>query len=155
MYPSRVRLLERLHREGIPLKLFGPRFPRWTGQTPLRAVHAGRCVFGEEKAHVYRSAAGVLNTLHPAEIHGVNARLFEAAGCGAAVLTEYRPTLPELFSVGHEVLAFRDFGELVSEATRLLGDFGLSAKLGDAAAARAHESHTYGKRLGVIVEKLS
>lgn len=155
MYPSRIRLLERLRAEGIPLKLFGPRFPRWAGQTPLREVHAGRCVFGEEKAHVYRSAAAVLNTLHPAEIYGVNARLFEAAGCGAAVLTEYRPALPELFSIGDEVLAFRDFDELITQATRLLRDGGLSAKLGDAAAARAHESHTYAKRLEVIVEKLS
>jgi spore maturation protein CgeB len=155
MYPSRVRLLERLHAAGIPLKLFGPAFPRWTGRTPLRAVHAGRLVFGEEKAHVYRSAAAVLNTLHPTEIHGVNARLFEAAGCGAAVLTEYRPTLPELFAIGEEVLAFRDFDELVTQATRLLNECGLCAKIGDAAAARARETHTYRQRLEVIVEKLS
>ena len=155
MYPSRIRLLERLRAEGVPLKLFGGGFPRWTGPTPLRAVHAGRCIFAEEKAHAYRSAAGVLNNLHPAEIHGVNARLFEAAGCGAAVLTEYRPTLPELFAIGDEVLAFRDFDELITQARQLLSDRGLSAKLGDAAAARAHECHTYRKRLEVIVEKLS
>jgi spore maturation protein CgeB len=118
-------------------------------------VHAGHCVFGEEKAQVYRSAAAVLNNLHPAEINGVNARLFEAAGCGAAVLTEFRPTLPDLFSIGDEVLAFHDFGELLAQATRLLNEDGLSAKIGDAAAARAHESHTYEKRLTVVLEKLS
>ena len=155
MYPSRIKLLERLLAAGIPLKLYGARFPRWVGHTPLRAVHEGRCVFGEEKAYTYRSAAAVLNTLHPAEIYGVNARLFEAAGCGAAILTEYRPVLPDLFSVGDEVLAFRDFDELVGQATRLLSETGLSSKIGDAAAARAHESHTYSKRLEVIVERLS
>jgi spore maturation protein CgeB len=154
MYPSRVRLLERLLAHGIPLRLYGPRFPRWVGETPLRAVHAGRCVFGEDKAQVFRSAAAVLNTLHVSEIEGVNARLFEAAGCGAAVLTESRPALPDLFSIGQEVLAFRDFGELIAQARRLLEEAGLSAKLGDAAAARAHESHTYEKRLTVILEKL-
>ena len=155
MYPSRIKLLERLLDHGIPLKLYGPRFARWVGDTPLRAVHAGHCVFGEEKAQVYRSAAAVLNNLHPAEINGVNARLFEAAGCGAAVLTEFRPTLPDLFSVGDEVLAFHDFDELLAQATRLLNEDGLSAKIGDAAAARAHESHTYEKRLTVVLEKLS
>lgn len=155
MYPSRILLLERLLASGIPLRLFGGGFPRWIGQTPLRAVHAGRCVFAEEKAQVFRSAVAVLNTMHPSEIHGVNARLFEAAGCGAAVLTEFRPVLPDLFGVGTEVLAFHDFDELVSQARRLLGEVGLSAKLGDAAAARAHESHTYEKRLAVILEKLS
>jgi spore maturation protein CgeB len=87
----------------------------------------------------------VLNNLHPGEVEGVNARLFEAAGAGAAILTEYRPALPGLFAVGEEVLAFGDFDELVSEAARLLRDDGLSAKLGDAAAWRAREDYTYEK----------
>jgi spore maturation protein CgeB len=154
MYPSRILLLERLLASGIPLRLYGGGFPRWIGRTPLREVHAGRPVFGEEKARIFRSAAGVLNTMHPAEIAGVNLRLFEAAGCGAAVLTEFRPTVPGLFGVGDEVLTFRDFDELADQATRLLHDSGLSAKLGDAAAARAHHSHTYQQRLAVVLEKL-
>jgi spore maturation protein CgeB len=154
MYPSRMLLLERLLASGVPLKLYGGGFPRWIGRTPLREAHAGRPVFGAEKARVFRSAAGVLNTMFPAEISGVNLRLFEAAGCGAAVLTEYRPTVPDLFDVGDEVLTFRDFDELVEQARRLLHDNALSAKLGDAAAARAHQSHTYQQRLTVILETL-
>jgi spore maturation protein CgeB len=155
MYPSRLLLLERLLASRIPLRLYGARFPRWVGQTPLREVHAGRTILGEEKARIFRSAAAVLNTMHPAEIYGVNSRLFEAAGCGAAVITEFRPTLPDLFAIGDEVLAFHDFDELVDQATRLVSEEGLSAKIGDAAALRAHASHTYEKRLPVILEKLS
>jgi spore maturation protein CgeB len=155
MYPSRLLLLERLLASGIPLRLYGAGFPRWVGETPLREVHAGRPVFGEDKARVFRSAAAVLNTMHPGEISGVNVRLFEAAGCGAAVLTEFRPTLPDLFAVGDDVLAFHDFDELIEQATRLLSEDGLSAKLGDAATLRAHESHTYERRLPFILEKLS
>lgn len=154
MYPSRIRLLERLLAAGIPLRLYGPAFPRWTGPSPLRDVHAGRCVFQAEKAQVFRSAVAVLNNLHPGEIEGLNTRLFEAAGAGAAILTEYRPALPDLFAVGHEVLAFGDFDELVSQATRLLHEDGLSAKLGEAAARRARESHTYEHRLTELLEKL-
>jgi spore maturation protein CgeB len=155
MYPSRIRLLERLMASGIPLRLYGGNFPRWVRATPLREVHAGRCIFQEEKARIFGSAAAVLNTLSLGEIDGVNARLFEAAGSGAAVLTEFRPTLPELFDIGDEVLAFSDFDELVTQAERLLADTGRSVKLGDAAALRAHKDHTYEKRLAVILEKLS
>jgi spore maturation protein CgeB len=155
MYPSRVRLLERLIAKGIPLKLYGSAFPRWLGETPLREVHAGRCVFREDKARVFRSAAGVLNTMHPAEITGVNVRLFEAAGCGAAVLTEFRPAVPHLFAVGDEVLAFHDFDDLVNQATRLLNEAGLTARLGDAAAVRGHRDHTYDLRVRAILEKVS
>jgi spore maturation protein CgeB len=155
MYPSRIRLLERLLAAGIPLRLYGPGFPRWAGDTPLRQVHAGRLILNEEKARIFGSAAGVLNNLHPGEIHSVNARLFEAAGSGAAVLTEFRPTLPDLFDDGHEVLAFHDFDELVRLATRLLSEGGLSEKLGDAARRRAHADHTYEKRLEVMLQVLS
>ena len=113
MYPSRVRLLDRLIAKGIPLRLYGGGFPRWIGETACRAAHQGRYVAREEKARVFRSAAGVLNTMHLGEVNGVNARLFEAAGCGAAVLTEFRSTVPELFAVGKEVLVFHDFDDLV------------------------------------------
>jgi spore maturation protein CgeB len=155
MYPSRIRLLERVMANGIPLKLYGAAFPRWVGHTPLRDVHAGRAVFQEEKARVFGSSAAVLNTFNLGEINGVNARLFEAAGSGAAILTEFRPALPDLFAIGDEVLAFHNFDELISLATRLLSESGLSPKLGSAAGQRARESHTYEHRLAVILEKLS
>jgi spore maturation protein CgeB len=155
MYPSRIRLLERLMAKGIPLRLYGGRFPRWLGETPLEEFHTRRIVLREEKARVFRSAAGVLNTMHPAEVVGVNSRLFEAAACGAAVLTEFRPTVPDLFHVGREVLAFHDFDDLLDQANRLLNETGLAGSLGDAAARRAHRDHSYDLRVSTILEKVS
>ena len=155
MYASRVRLLERLAAKGIPLRLYGGGFPRWLGETPIRAAHADRSITRDEKARVFRSAAGVLNTMHLAEVAGVNARLFEAAGCGAAVLTDFRPTVLDLFTVGEEVLVFHDFDNLVDQATRLLGETGLTGRLGDAAARRAHRDHTYDLRVAEILEKVA
>jgi spore maturation protein CgeB len=155
MYPSRIRLLERLMAKGIPLRLYGSDLPRWIGDTQVREAHTGLCVFREDKARVFRSAAGVLNTMHPAEVIGVNSRLFEATGCGAAVLTEFRPVVPELFDVGEEVLAFHDFDDLVDQATRLLNEDGLTARLGEAATRRAHRDHSYDVRVAAILEKVS
>jgi spore maturation protein CgeB len=155
MYPSRVRLIERLIAKGIPLKLYGTGFPRWIGDTPARRAHTGRLVLREEKARVLRSAAGVLNNVHPAEIAGINGRLFQAAGCGAAVLTEFRPAVPELFAIGDEVLAYHDFDDLVDQATRLLTEPGLTGRLGDAAAGRAHRDHTYDLRVATILETVA
>jgi len=155
MRPSRVRLIERLMSKGIPLKLYGGAIPRWFGESPMRTVHVGYPIWREQKARIFRSAVGVLNTLYPAEVIGVNARLFEAAGCGAAVLTEFRPSVPELFDVGEEVLVYRDFDSLVDHARRLLNEVGLTARLGDAAAQRAHRDHTYELRLATILETVS
>src|SRR5579862_4846499 len=155
MYPSRVRLLERLIAKGLPVRAYGSAVPRWIRDSPVREIHAGRSIWTDEKARIFRSAAGVLNNLHPGEISGVNQRLFEAAGSGAAVLSEYRPVLPGLFAIGEEVLAFRDFDELVEQASRLLHEPGLTASLGDAAARRARRDHTIGHRLAMILEKVA
>jgi spore maturation protein CgeB len=154
MRPSRVRLIERLMAKGIPVKIYGGPIPPWLGSTPIRDVHVGRPIWCEEKARVFRSAAGVLNTMYPAEIEGVNVRLFEAAGCGGAVLTEYRSTVPQLFDMESEVLAFMDFDELLEQATRLLSEPGLTCTFGDAAARRAHREHTYDLRLAALLEKM-
>ncbi len=155
IYPNRVRLLDRLIAKGIPLKVYGPGIPRWIRDTASREFHTGHYIAREEKSKIFRSAVGVLNTMYPAEIMGVNARLFEAAGSGAAVLTEFRPALPHLFEVGKEVLAFEDFDELLYHAMRLLEDADLSGRIGDAAALRAHRDHTYDLRLADILEKVS
>ena len=154
MYPIRVKLLERLMAKGIPLKLYGVGIPRWVGDTPTRQAYTGSYITLAEKARVYRSAVGVLNTMHPGEVTGVNGRLFQAAGCGAAVLNEFRPKLAELFDVGKEVLAFCDFDQLLDQATRLLNEPGLTPRLGDAAARRAHSEHTYDHRLATILKQL-
>jgi spore maturation protein CgeB len=155
MYPSRVLLLERLIAKGIPVRTYGGGIPRWIGDSPVRTIHTACPIFAEEKARVFRSAAGVLNNLYPGEVEGVNVRLFEAAGSGAAVLSEYRPVLPDLFAIGEEVLAFRDFDELVEQASRLLAEPGLTARLGDAAAKRTHRQHTIRHRLATIIEKVT
>jgi spore maturation protein CgeB len=155
MYPSRLKLLERLIARGIPLKVYGSEFPRWIEKSSVRTVHAGRSVLGAEKAAVYRSAGVVLNTMNLQEIAGVNGRLFHAAGSGAAVLTEFRPALPELFDIGPELLTYRNFDELVDQATRILADPSLAGRLGDAAAERAHQDHVHERRLEVILEMVA
>ena len=106
-------------------------------------AHAGRPIWREEKARVFRSAAGVLNTLHPAEVIGVNARLFEAAGCGAAVLTEFRPSRSRAIRHRRRGAGVPRLRRARRSGDRLLSEAGLTARLGDAAARRAHRDHTY------------
>lgn len=150
MYPSRVALLDRLESDGVPLRLYGFDFPSWIPDRPVMVRHKHEFLAREEKALEFRAASAVLNNLHPAE-NGANCRLFEAAGSGAAVLCEARDVIAGLFELGSEVLTFRDYRELKSHCQRLLEDPGLSGRLGDAAAARAHAEHTYQHRLGQIL----
>ena len=107
-YITRLLLIRRLHEAGIPLKIYGGATPRWARHLMPADLRVHPPVFREDKARVFRGAAGVLNNLHPGEMHSVNQRLFEAAGAGAAVLCEDRPPLAELFDTEREGRAVHD-----------------------------------------------
>jgi spore maturation protein CgeB len=155
MYPWRIRLLERLLSAGVPIKLFGTYWPSWYESPEVRRHHTGRYITREEKSREFRSAAVVLNNLHPGEVDGYNCRLFEATGCGAAVLTERRTELASFFDEGTEVEVFGSFDELVERARALIGNLEAGRRLGDAAAARAHAEHTYQHRFERMFEILA
>ena len=150
-YPSRVTLLRRLVRDGVPLMLYGSKIPRWIEPGPLAALHQGHQVTRYEKSQVFREARGVLNNLHPAEMESFNCRIFEATAAGGAVLTERRADLDSLFE-STEVLGFSSYEELLGGARLLLGDAGLSTAVGDAASRRARSEHTYQARIFGILE---
>lgn len=152
MYPTRVLLLDRLSAANVPLRLYGSGFPSWMPKGPSFEAHQKKFIVREEKARTFRQATAVLNNLHPSEVASVNCRLFEAAGCGAAVITEYRPALDDLFDVGSEVLAFSTYGELLGHWQDLSDDPELGLKIGNAAATRAAAEHTYQHRLRAIFE---
>ena len=151
-YPYRIRLLERLHRAGVPMRLYGNPFPRWMPSPTLAPLHTGRYVSGDEKARVFRGAAGVLNALHPAEIDGLNTRLFEATASGGCVISEDRAELGEYYRVGEEVLAFTSFDELVEQARWCIDHPDDARQVGDRAAARALAEHTFAHRLVELLE---
>jgi spore maturation protein CgeB len=155
LYPSRVVLLEKLYQRGIPLRIHTRTWPRWLGDRPLRQAVVAREVVRHEKARVFRSAAAVLNNLHPAEMDSVNCRLFEAAGCGALVLCEKRPVLGDLFALESEVLAFAGFDELLEQIRFALDHPSDGERIGDAAAVRAHSDHTYDVRLAELLSALA
>jgi spore maturation protein CgeB len=155
MYPLRMRLLERLSRAGLPLRIYGPPWAGWLRSDVLAPHSTGRYLAREEKARVFRSAGVVLNTLQPGEMASVNCRLFEAAGCGAATLTDARPDLWGLFEVSTEVATFETFDELVDQARWLLDHPDMARAMGDRAATRAHAEHTYDHRLSRLLTIVS
>jgi spore maturation protein CgeB len=152
VYATRFALIRRLLDTGLHVEVFGPPWPRWLPAEPqIRACYTGHYLAREAKARAFRNAAVVLNSMASHESDGLNCRLFEAAGCGAVVLTEWRERLPSFFDVPGEVRSYRTFTELVDQALELV-DLSASArrKLGNAAAARAHSEHTYRHRFETL-----
>jgi len=144
LYYYRAHVLEALSDHD--LKIWGTGFPPWL-ESPLRRRHQGRFVAELEKAKALNAAKIVVNTLHPAEVGSVNARLFETAGCGAFQITEHRDCLAEYFEPETEVVTFRSRRELKEKVEYYLAHDTERRAIADRAYARAHRDHTYEKRL--------
>ena len=154
LYPTRIRVLERLARHGIPLRVYGGRTPRFAQRISTSSFDTRPPVFQQDKALVFHNASAVLNNLHPAE-EGANRRLFEGAGSGAVVLCEERPAISELFEPSRELLLFHDFDSLLAQATRALEGSPDLLTLRESASFRAHRDHSHSQRLTQILGDLA
>jgi spore maturation protein CgeB len=151
MYYYRAKSLEIFLN--YDMKLWGKSYPSWLS-SPLRAIYQDAYVAEEEKARAFNAAKIVLNTMHFGEIEGVNCRLFEAAGCGAFQIADWKPALPDLFVPEKEIVTFRTRQELKEKVDYYLAHPKERREIADRAYARAHREHTYELRLQKIFEIL-
>jgi spore maturation protein CgeB len=143
LYYFRQEVLRSL--SGMDLKIYGYQ-PEWLVER-LSGTHTRRNVFGDDKARASRAARIALNTLHYAEVNGLNCRAFELAGCGAFQLITAKPVLAEHFRPGDEVETFDNVDELVEKARFYLRNPERARQIADAGQRRAHRDHTYARRL--------
>ena len=151
MYCYRARMLEIFAH--YDLKFWGTGYPFWL-ESPLRASYPNVYVAELEKSKAFNAAKIVLNTMHFGEIEGVNCRLFEAAGCGAFQIAEWKPGLAELFEPEREVVTFRSREELRDKVDYYLAHHEERKAISDRAYIRAHREHTYEVRLKRMLEIL-
>jgi spore maturation protein CgeB len=129
----------------------------WGGTTDwliyrLPRPHMGREVFLDDKARAARAARVALNTLHYAEVDGLNARAFELAGCGAFQMCTSKPVLADHFEPGVEIETFASCDELAEKVRHYLRHPDQAAAIAARGQARAHREHTYSRRLQQIFE---
>jgi spore maturation protein CgeB len=139
--------------EDYDLKIWGSGYPGWL-QSGLRRRYPGVYVAEVEKAKAFNAAKIVLNAMCVGEIDGVNCRLFEAAGCGAFQIADWKPALPDLFEPEREIVTFRTREELREKVDYYLARPAERQAIADRAYARAHREHTYEIRLQRMFELL-
>ncbi|MBH0198485.1 MAG: glycosyltransferase [Nitrospira sp.] len=102
-----------------------------------------------------RSSMTVNHHIDVAKSNANNMRLFEATGCGALLVTDYKDNLADLFEIGSEVVAYRS----IEECQDLLAYYFHHPEEGAAIAkrgqARTLREHTYGARMEQTAELLA
>jgi len=147
LYYYRQEILEALH--DVDLKIWGYR-PDWLiDRLPGRFM--GRDVHGDDKVRATLAAKICLNTLHYAEVNGLNCRAFEIAGCGGFQLVTDAPSMAEHFEPDEEIVMFRSVGDLVDKVRFYLHNPDAAQSIASRGRARAHRDHTYEHRIGDIL----
>jgi spore maturation protein CgeB len=120
-----------------------PRLP----VNPRLRRHLKPPVFGLGMYQLERDSAVVLN-IHAdsSPTFASNMRLFEAAGVGSCLLTDWRENIGKLFEPDREVVTYRSADECVEKATWLLGHPEERAMIARAGRARVLRDHTFARR---------
>jgi spore maturation protein CgeB len=146
LYYYRQEILQQLGE--FDLKVWGHR-PDWLVYR-LRVRHGGGEVVLDEKAKAMQAARICLNTLHYAEVNGLNCRAFEIAGCGGFQLVSSVPVLADHFEPRTEVASFDSADDLLEQIRHYLRHPDTAAAIAARGQARAHAEHTYEHRLQEI-----
>ncbi len=147
LYYYRQEILQQLN--SLDIKVWGYR-PSWlVDRLPGRFM--GRDVHGDDKVRAALAAKICLNTLHYAEVNGLNCRAFELAGCGGFQLVNQVPVLAEHFDPGVEVATFDSAEDLREKVAHYLAHPAEAADIAERGRLRAHRDHTYEHRLSDIL----
>jgi hypothetical protein len=119
----------------------------------LRARYQTNDVFAptpaEEVGRIYSQARIVFNTSIAGD---VTMRGFEGTASGAMLLTDSAANgLGDLFTIGEEVVVFRDDAELLAKIDYYLAHEAERAAIAAAGHRRTHAQHTYAHRVQQIV----
>ena len=152
LQPTTAPLL-RAVAEAIPgFRVYGTAKPDALEAAGLTKNYYGP-VWGSEMFAVLGNSKIVVNRHGTvAGPYAVNMRMYETTGSGAALITESKSNLQELFNVGNEVMAYKDIEEAVDIAVNLLAAPNRLSSLALAGQERTLRDHTYDRRAESLIE---
>jgi len=150
MHRSRTRLLEQIAERFPQLAVWGPRPRDGFADSPLASCYQGEA-WGLEMLTILRRSQVTINHHGDVPPFANNFRLYEATGTGAALVTDWKCNLHEMFTPDEEVAAYRDDQECLAMIDRYLGDAPARAALAAAGQRRTLAEHTFLHRMTEFV----
>jgi hypothetical protein len=150
-HQQRIALLEAVAGR-YNLKLFGNPPQALPASSPLHRCFQGE-VWGVDMYQALRRSKITLNShIDMAGREAGNARLFEATGVGAFLLTDYKDNLHTLFDPDRAIAVWRSIGDCIAKIERYLADEPSRAAIAKAGQDRTMTTHTYRQRTREIME---
>jgi len=156
LQPQTGPLLQAVAQSVPGLRIYGPADSDALRDAGLSANYAGPA-WGHEMFELLGQSKMVINRHGSiAGQYAVNMRMYETTGSGAALITEDKSNLSELFAPGTEVIAYSSVEDAAAQAAALLADPGRLDRIAAAGQARTLRDHTYALRarqLEAVIEK--
>lgn len=153
-HTDRIRLLEFL-AERTRLNIWGMGIEEVSEHSPIRGCYRGQA-WGRAMFAIFRRSQIVINQhIGIAGRFANNMRLYEATGCGAALVTDRKANLHEIFDVGSEVIDYDDPAECLARIEGLLSESARCAAIGSKGQARTCSAHTYVQRTAELGAKFA
>lgn len=152
-YKPRRIFLDRVVREGMTLKWWGPRLPRKLSNLTLLygrvgRAYGGRFVWGEEHAKIAGLSKIYLGLDSQPHIRkSMSERMYIAVGCGAFYLCRHVPGIEEVLVPDREIVTFHSEDEMIDKIRFYLPKDDLRKKIADAGQARILREHVYAVRI--------
>jgi hypothetical protein len=152
LQPATTPLLQAVARAVPGLRIYGPADPEALAAAGLAAHHHGPAWGGDMFRLLQNSKLVVNRHGSIAGDYAVNMRMYETTGTGAALVTEAKSNLSDLFEPGVEVLAYTGVDDAAEQAAALLGDPERLDRVAAAGNARTLRDHTYAQRAERLAE---
>jgi hypothetical protein len=146
-----TELLEGLARN-VEIDFFGYGVKTLNKNSPIILRHHGE-VWGLDMYRILLSSKITINRhIDVAENYANNMRLYEATGCGALLVTDFKENLPEIFIPDKEVITYRCAEEATEKINYYLNHEKERKEVALAGQNRTLNEHTYFNRMGELIE---
>jgi SAM-dependent methyltransferase len=146
-----IDLLEQLART-TPIRLWGYGSEALPARSILRPRHQGEAWGNGMFAKLETSKITINRHADYADRFANNMRLFEATGCGALLITDYKDNLDDLFRIGSEVVAYRSAEECAALVQYYLHHPQEAEAIARAGRERTLRHHGYDQRMAATAE---
>jgi ubiquinone/menaquinone biosynthesis C-methylase UbiE len=139
-------LLEELAQK-TSIKIWGYGIENVPSDSAVAARHQGEAWGQNMFSLLGRSRITINRHSEAAGNNANNMRLFEATGCGALLITDYKDNLSELFDIGKEIVAYRSPDECVALINHYSRYPKEAEKIARAGQKRTLQEHSYMNRM--------
>lgn len=153
LHKGRTRLLEMVCERFEGLRIWGANAEDLPQRSCLRSRYVGSS-WGLGMYDVLAQTRIVINGHGDIPPFAANSRMYEATGCGALLVTDWKPDLHEIFCDRVEVLAYRDEGSCLDLVEQALSDTAFAGSVAAAGRKRTLEDHTYDERVPQMIEAI-